>query len=49
MILKTLFLNDKQFMGVFEFLPARVQFCCLLVIFASSFGTDQAQQNAEPV
>ena len=33
---------------VFNSLPARHDFCCLLIIFANSLDPDQARQNVGP-
>ena len=33
---------------VLNSLPARVNFCCLLITFANSLDPDQAQQNVGP-
>ena len=33
---------------VFNSLPPRVDFCCLLITFANSLDQDQASQNAGP-
>ena len=33
---------------VFNSLPARGDFCCLLIIFANSLDQDQARQNVGP-
>ena len=33
---------------VFNLLPARVNFCCLLITFANSLDPDQARQNVGP-
>ena len=33
---------------VFNSLPARGGFCCLLITFANSLDLDQAQQNVRP-
>ena len=33
---------------VFNSLPSRCDFCCLLIIFANSLDRDQARQNVGP-